>query len=890
MSFSTILLSQLALLVCLLLGSCRQGASESPLIENILDTGWSMASSQMVGSEVKDVLAHTATKDWYPALVPGTVLGSLVEAGVYADPFVGTRMDSIPARDFQSPWWFKKTFHIQKLNSQEQFMLYLDGINYRADIWLNKQLIANRDSVYGAFRQFSFPVNQALKEGENQLLIKIYPPQVRDFYMGFVDWAPTPADHFMGIFRDIRLKRSGQVFIEDIFVESDFDVHDTSRAQLKAHIALKNAHDKPEQITLALRIAGQLLEKQLVLEPLAHRIIALDHRSFPELQIKNPKLWWPNGLGAPSLYTAEVKLYNKDQQLSDSSNVSFGIRKIETYRNSTQGRHYKINGRDVLIKAAGWVDDLFLRYLPEKDRAQIQYVQDMGLNALRLEGIWGNNQHLYNLCDQYGILLMPGWSCQWEWPDYLGLPLEMKAGDENLPINEGVERYAIKLTAKEKDLLSTYFRDQVKWLRNHPSILTWLGGSDAMPPPDLEQRYLDTLAKYAPTTPFLISAGEFTSTISGKSGMKMNGPYQYVPPVYWYEDQKLGGAYGFNSEVGPGPQIPPIKSIEKMIPPAYRWPADNAVWNYHSGRKDFATLSIYLEALEKRYGVSQNLAALAFKAQLLNYEAIRPMFEAHVMNRKQAGGVVQWMLNSPWPEFYWQLYDYYLMPNAAYFGTKKALQPVLPLYNYHDQTVYLSNDTRQDLSKHRLLVKVYNLQSQEITNRVIPINQLKANTVIKLMKVTPSTPQEQITFLHLSLINAQGQQVADNFYWLSAQMDKLDWDTYSWFYTPSKEYADFRSIAKLAPVVLETAKKFIRNEGAYQVWELRLKNTSEQLSFFNELQLMDEQLKDNILPVLWSDNYFSLLPHTAKTITVRYPKDKQARIQLQSVNGKAKVF
>ncbi|WP_130856105.1 glycoside hydrolase family 2 protein [Olivibacter jilunii] len=888
-SFSTVLKLQFGLLACLLTASCRQASTALPIAENVLDSGWVMAPSQVVGDEVDKVLEHTAENDWYPALVPGTVLGALVEAGVYPDPFIGTRMDSIPAQVFQSPWWFKKSLYIHNLNSEEQVILYLDGINYRADIWLNQQLIADKDSIYGAFRQFALPVSRAIKEGENQLLIKIYPPQVRDFYMGFVDWAPTPADHFMGIFRDIRLKRSGSVFIEDVFVESDFDVCDTSNAELKAQVALRNASDRPEQITLALRIAGQQLKKQIVLEPFAHRIVSFDHRDFPQLQIKNPKLWWPNGLGAPSLYKAAVKLYNKNQELSDSNYLTFGIRKIETYRNSNQGRHYKINGRDILIKAAGWVDDLFLRYLPDKDRAQIQYVQDMGLNALRLEGVWANNQHLYDLCDQYGILVMPRWSCQWEWPDYLGLPLEMKAGDENLPINEGVERYAIKLMPKEKDLLATYFRDQVKWLRNHPSILTWLGGSDAMPPPDLEQRYLDTLAKYAPTTSFLISAGEFTSTISGKSGMKMNGPYQYVPPVYWYEDKKLGGAYGFNSEVGPGPQIPPIKSIEKMIPPAYRWPADNAVWNYHSGRKDFASLSIYLEALQKRYGPSPNLATLAFKAQLLNYEAIRPMFEAHVMNRKQAGGVVQWMLNSPWPEFYWQLYDYYLMPNAAYFGTKKALQPILPLYNYHDRSIYLSNDTRQDLRKHQLLVQVYNLQSQLISRQVIPIDQMKANHVVKLIKV-PSGKQEPVTFLHLAVLNEHGQAVADNFYWLSAQMDTLDWNTYSWFYTPSKEFANFRPLSELPPVKLEMAKKFLRNEGAYQVWQITLKNTSDKLSFFNELQLMNESLTDNVLPVLWSDNYLSLLPYEVKMITVRYPEDQNARIQLQSVNGEVKIF
>jgi len=869
---------------------CKRPIANREMGEQVLNQHWYLSSSKTVGETLEEVQGQLEQLDlWQPAQVPGTVLGSLVEAGIYPDPFVGTRMDSIPRTDFEVPWWYKTSFTLANLTQQEQLTLLLDGINYRADIWLNGQLISNKDRIYGAFRQFAFPITQAAKEGENTLLVKIYPPQVRDFYMGFVDWAPTPADHFMGIFREIRLKRSGSVLIQDAFVKSDFNTADTASATLTTQISLKNNSEQEQQITLSVQVADQELQQPLLLKPFEQKEIQLDTTAFPQLRIKKPKLWWPNGLGDPALYRAKFYLYDQNKQLLDSTSRTFGIRKIETYLSKTGVRHYKINGREILIKAAGWVDDLFLRYQPEKDLAQIQYVQDMHLNALRLEGIWGNNQHLYDLCDQHGILVMLGWSCQWEWPDYLGLPLNMKPGDENLPINEGVERYAVKLEPQEKTLLSTYFRDQVKWLRNHPSIFTWVGGSDAVPSPDLEQRYLDTLAKYDPTRPFLISAGEFTSQLTGKSGMKMNGPYQYVPPLYWYEDKKLGGAYGFNSEVGPGPQIPPLKSIEKMIPESARWPADNAIWNYHSGRKDFATLSVYMEALNKRYGTSKNLADLAFRAQLLNYEAMRPMFEAHIVNHTQASGVVQWMLNSPWPEFYWQLYDYYLMPNGAYFGTKKALEPIHPIYNYHDQHIYVSNSTSYPIKHHKLIIKRYDLKSQLISQQELPL-QLGANEVRSLVKIPEVTSQQRMTFLSLSVFNTENQVIGDNFYWLSSKMDQLDWETYSWFYTPTKQFADFTPLSSLPKSTLSLSKENLSENKGYQVWKIHCINNSNTISFFNELQLLDEQLQDNILPVIWSDNYFSLLPRESKTIEVRFPVGKKARIQLQSMNGKTAYF
>ena len=854
--------------------------------ERTLTDNWSIASTKETATDAKIVSEQLINPDkWVKTTVPTTVLGALVEAGVYKDPFMGKNLESIPRAPFENPWWFRNTFTIDDLNiAEEQLALHVDGVNYRANFWLNGVKIASQDTLFGAFRQFELDITKAAKDGENTLLVEVIPPKVRDFYMGFVDWAPTPPDHYMGIYRDIRLRRSGKVSMNATFVAPDLDPKDLTKASLTVSTELTNHSNEAKTVEVTGTIENINFSKSVKLAPNERKEIKFSPADTKELLIKNPKLWWPNGLGNPDLYT--LNLEAKEQgKLSDKQSTRFGIRKIETYLNDKNVRGYKVNGRDVLIKSAGWVDDLFLRYNPEKDEAQIRYVKEMNLNSLRFEGVWGNNHHIYDLCDENGILLMVGWSCQWEWPDYLGMELKIKPGDENLPINEGVDLYAVKLTPEEETLLSNYLRDQVKWLRNHPSIFTWAGGSDAMPKPALEKRYQETLKQFDPTRPFLISSGDFTSTLTGKSGMKMNGPYEYVPPVYWFEDKKLGGAFGFNSETGPGPQVPPVSSIKKMMATADLWPPDNKVWNYHSGRKDFSTLGVYLNAMNKRYGAPANLDELALKAQVMNYEAIRPMFEAFVINRPAATGVVQWMLNSPWPEFYWQLYDYYLMPTGAYYGTKKASQPVNIIYDYHNHTIHLSNDTRAALQGVSAEVRLFNKDSKQVFSQTEKV-MLGENSTKKWLNVPALNGKNEVYFLDLKLKNSKGEVIADNFYWLASQKDQLDWSKYFWFYTPQKQYADFSGLSTLPKVELK-AEKSIKElkAGEFEI-TLKLTNTTDKLAFFVEAELNDG--KDAVTPVFWSDNYVSLPPKESKTITVKYNKKDMkggsAAIKLQGYN------
>ena len=862
--------------------SCKQNAK---INEQILNENWAIISTQEIAESGEKISSEEINSDkWVKTTVPNTVMGALVNAGKFGDIFMGNNLEKVSSKQFESSWWFRNTFELDAYDKNtEHLKLLIDGINYRANFWLNGKKIAPKDSLFGAFRQFELDITENAKAGNNILLVEIFPPKVRDFYMGFVDWAPTPPDHYMGIFREIRLKRSGKISIDANFVAPDVNTADQNQATLNISTELSNHNIENKTVELSGKIEGIAFKKKITLKANEKIEVKFTPEEFKQLNIKNPKLWWPNGLGEPNMYSLEMEV-SENGIVQDQQKTKFGIRKIETYLNAKNVRAYKVNGRDVLIKSAGWVDDLFLRYMPEKDAAQIRYVKEMNLNSLRFEGVWGNNQHIYDLCDENGILLMVGWSCQWEWPDYLGEKLEKKVGDENLPINEDVEKYGIKLSPKEETLFSDYFRDQVKWLRNHPSIFTWAGGSDAMPTPSLEKRYNETLKKYDPTRPFLISTGEFESTISGKSGMKMYGPYEYVPPIYWYEDKEIGGAYGFNSEVGPGPQIPPLDAIKKMIPEKDLWPADNKIWNFHSGRKDFNTLGVYLKALNAKYGDPKDLNDLIFKAQLMNYEAIRPMFESHVMNRPIATGVVQWMLNSPWPEFYWQLYDYSLMPTGAYYGTKKAASPIGIMYNYFDQTIHLSNDTQTDLSNLKAEVKLLDADSKVIFEKRISTN-LGINKTLKALKIPEFKGKNQVYFLDLKLKNQSGEIIADNFYWLATQKDQMDWSQKFWFYTPQKQYADFTQLNVLPKAKIVVSKN-VKNEGNEYVTTLKITNQSDNIAFFIEAELNDNEKDAAIVPVFWSDNYISLLPKESKTISVKcYKKDAGDKEPKVKING-----
>ncbi len=878
------LLSSIVAFSLFVLLSCQKPVKVD---EQLLSENWTIISSKKTdldGAKLTTSYNLDLSK-WIKTKVPATVMGALVEAGVIKDPFFGRNLESIPQSDFQNPWWFRTTFDLEKFSSDNEVArLLLDGINYRADIWLNGAKVASQDTVYGAFRQFDLNISKYAKARGNLLAIEIFPPKPRDFYMGFVDWAPTPPDKYMGIFREVHIKRTGLVSMDRIFVAPDVDLKTLKSATVTVTADVTNYSKEKKQVEINGNIENISFKSDFPINPGETKPVKFD------LKVENPRLWWPNGLGKAEMYDLKMEL-KEGYQLTDQKYTRFGIRKIDTYLTRDTVRGYKVNGREVLIKSGGWVDDLFLRYMPEKDAAQIRLVKEMNMNSIRFEGIWGNNHHIFDLCDENGILMMVGWSCQWEWPDYLGLEMKVDPDGANMPINEGVELNGVKLSPKEEDLLAHYLKDQVLWLRNHPSIFTWAMGSDAYPKTELEAKYNQVLEKVDKTRPLLISCGNFTSKISGPSGMKMNGPYEYVPPVYWYEDKKAGGAFGFNSETGPGPQIPPIWCIKQMMPEEKLWPPLNDHWDYHSGRKDFSSVKVYLTALNKRYGEPKNLEELALKSQLMNYEAIRPMFEAFVVNKPVSTGVVQWMLNSPWPEFYWQLYDYSLMPTGALYGTKKACAPLNLIYNYYDKKIYVSNDGVGPMENFDAEFSLWNLQSEKIFEKSIKVSALENQS--KFLSELPALKgDKEVYFLDLKLKNPSGDVVADNFYWLSTQPDQMAWDKYLWFYTPQKEFADFTKINGMTPVKPEISRIDVK-DGDEGTIKLTIRNPAKAISFFTEIVLEKKAAGAPVLPQFLSDNYISLLPGETKTVAIKYyVKDlagDQPVIKIQGINLPGKI-
>jgi exo-1,4-beta-D-glucosaminidase len=821
-----------------------------------LEDDWYTVSSAQC-KETGETIASPGfnTGGWYKTRVPSTVLAALVKNNVYKNIYFARNLEKIPTAQFQQPWWYRKEFNLESATSFpfSHMRLVFEGINYRADIWLNSRKIASSGEITGPFRIFHLDVTPFIQPGRNVLAVEVFPPQPGDFTIGFVDWNPAPPDKNMGLWRGVKLHLSGPVSLNHPFVESKVNPETSDRASLTLTTGLTNHGKKQVSGMVRGEIENVVLSQPFFLDPLEKKEIVFSPAGYPALRFENPRLWWPHTLGTPHLYrlkiTVRVDGYDK---ISDIREMTFGIREVSDYLNEQGHRGYRINGKEVLIRGGGWTDDMLLADDDGKIEAQIKYIKHMNLNAIRLEGFWCSSQKLYDMADRYGILVMAGWSCQWEWQAYVGRPVDEFGGIR---------------TRAEMELAAQSLRDQVLWLRNHPAVFVWVLGSDKLPRPELEKQYHACLDRVDPTRPRLAACKSHTSKISGVTAVKMNGPYDYVPPIYWYIDKKNGGAFGFNTESGPGPQPPPLESLKRMLPEDRLWPINN-VWEYHCGQRNFSNLNRYLHTLEHRYGKPNNIEDFARKAQAANYEAARAMFEAFGVNKPNATGIIQWMLNSAWPKMYWQLYDYYLMPTGAFYGARTACRPLDIVYNYGDHAVYIVNDTFLSYENLRADIRVFDFDSREVFSRTLPVStgENRSQKIFDIPHIKEISP---IYFVDLKLKEQNGRTAADNFYWLSVKKDVLDEKGTTWFYTPTKEFADFTGLANLPKVTLDVRHRFetLNDE---QVIHVTLKNPTDKIAFFIELKVVGEKSGCSILPVFWDDNYISLLPGEVRTLEGRF--------------------
>jgi len=818
-----------------------------------LQNDWQIQSSEKVSEndeEISTLKFHP--KNWYAAKVPNSTLGSLVDGGVFKDIFFNRNLEKIPDSLFKAPWWYRRTFNVEKINPGQVYRLRFNGISYRADVWLNGKKVASADSVKGSFRQFVFDVSQYIKKGTNVLALKVTQAGPADLNIGFVDWNPEPADNHMGIWRDVHLLESGPVTIENPFVITDVDTATLDHANITLKINLHNYSDKNINGILKTAIENDLhISKPVSLNANESKEIILTPEEYKALSINHPRLWWTHDLGKPNLYSLKIN-FQINNQISDTKNMKFGIRSVSDYRTDSGFRAYRLNGKKILIKGGGWTDPMLLNATPAYERAGIDYAVHMNFNALRMEGFWGENEHLYNLCDEKGILLMVGFSCQWEWKGIFGGTAE--------------DKYGSIITPEQIDVAAKSWNDQIVWLRNHPSIFLWLYGSDKWPRPELEQKYLDVLKNEDPTRPYAQSAKEWTSEITGKTGMKMRGPYDYVPPDYWYIDTAYGGAFGFNTETGPGPQVPVLESLQKMIPKDSSWPIGSS-WLYHAARGQFHNLRAYNDAMDQRLGKANDLTDYLRKAQYMNYEGMRAMFEAFEANRFKATGIIQWMYNASWPKLWWQLYDYYLMPTGAFYGARIANEPLHISYNYGHGAVDVMNNTGKKSDALSAEINVLDFNTKSVLKKTVPVSELASQETKSVFSLPDNLNLSKTFFLDLRLFDQQHQLLSSNFYVLSTQKDSLEEKKSTWYITPQSQYADLTLLEKLPKVKLQTSET-VTKKGENTEVTLKVKNPTSHLAFMVYLDLKKGQTNESVVPVFWKENYFTLLPGQERTVSV----------------------
>jgi exo-1,4-beta-D-glucosaminidase len=361
--------------------------------------------------------------------------------------------------------------------------------------------------------------------------------------------------------------------------------------------------------------------------------------------------------------------------------------------------------------------------------------------------------------------------------------------------------------------------------------------------------------------------------------MKMNGPYEYVGPSYWYTDTVNGGAFGFNTETGPGPQIPVLETLKKMIPADKLWPVNEA-WNLHCNpaKEAFNNLDVFNGVLWQRYGWPSGLDNYLLKAEVQQYEALKAMFEAFRAGWPNTTGVIQWMLNSAWPSLYWQLYDYYLLPTSAYYAARKANSPLQLIYDYGNHSIRLVNATLNHHDRLTARIRMTDMQGRDLlSDELIVASEPGSSAKIYSVQVPAG-----IAFLKTELLD-QGNVVASNFYWLAPGKDVYDWEKTTWFYTPLKTSVDYKPMNFLqAADVSITGKR--TGSGDETSVEVSLRNQTAIPAFFIHLRVTgsNDQL---CAPVFWDDNYISLLPGDKLTLQCRLPATVAEKAKQLVVSG-----
>ncbi|MEV0276994.1 sugar-binding domain-containing protein [Streptomyces sp. NPDC050610] len=826
-------------------------------------SGYAIQSS----AEVSDTPEAISTpgygaEGWHPAAARSTVLAALLADGTYKDdPFYSTNMKKIAAKDFSVPWWYRSDFTVGKAKHPET-RTYLDfsGVLSAADVYVNGKRAAGADQVAGAYTRHELDITSLVRKGVNSVALKVRPNNPdKNLTMGWVDWLQPPPDANMGLVRDVLVRRGGPVALRDAHVSTKLALPGMGSADLTVKATARNETAAPLTTTVSGAIGPVRFGKRVTLAAHESRAVSFSPADTPRLRLAHPKVWWPAGMGGQPLYrlglTAAV-----DGRTADTAHEEFGIRDVKAPLDPAGARRYSVNGRPLLIKGGGWLSDIFLRWDPRYVKDRLKYVTDLGLNTVRLEGHIEPDE-FFELTDRMGILTLPGWECCGKWE-----------GDNN------GDEPGEKWTEADHRVAKASMAAEAARLRGHPSVISFLIGSDFAPGARTEKDYLDALKAADWPNPVVSSASKRPSPVLGASGMKMTGPYDWVPPNYWYAKRE-GGATGFNSETSAGPSVPTLDTLKRMLSPAELrtlWKDPSARQYHRSPSTTFGDLKLYGNALAGRYGRPKGLDDYVRKAQLTQYEAVRAEFEAYGRNAsdrsKPSTGLIYWLLNSGWTSLHWQLFDRYLDQGGAYFGAKKAGEPLHIQYSYDDRSVVVVNQRHTAAAGLRAQVGLYTPDGRRKLVREAAVTAPGDGGKATALTLPARVPGLKGTYLaKLRLTDARGREVSRNVYWLSTKPDVLDWSRTDWYYTPTTSYADLTGLASMGRARVVSKSRTDQGPDGTSTTTVTLRRTGggSAPALMTDVHVVDAAGRP-VLPVRWTDNQVSLWPGESVTVTASY--------------------
>ncbi len=802
-----------------------------------LDTGWTVQDAGRVAVPGA-VLSQTTyvPVGWFAATVPGTILTSLVNDGVYPEPLYGenNRPDRIPDSLCRASYWYRTEVAVPAAFAHRRIWLNFEGINYQAEVWVNGRAVGE---IRGAFARGNFDITARVVPGQSAVVaVHVYPQpnpgytHEKTVYAGtgnnggnsaldgptFLcaigwDWIPGIRDRDTGIWRPVSLTASGPVVIDDPYVASTLPLPRTDSADLSLEATVRNATDQPESGELVGEVAGGVFRVPVELGPRAARVVKVTAATVPALHLVHPRLWWPNGYGAPDLTTLQLR-FESAAGVSDARTVTFGIRQIGYHVPGSDNLTLSVNGVPIMAKGGDWGMDDALKRLPRaRLAAEIRMHQLANYTIIRNWVGQSTSEDFYDLCDRAGLLL---------WDEFF----QPNPFDGPDPI--------------DTDLYLANVREKIRRFRQHPSIAVWCGRNEGFPPPAIDRGIQQAMDALDPTRLYQ------PSSTSGR-GVHSGGPYYYrAPRAYYVFDEP------FKTEIG-SVSIPTLEAIHAMMPPA-DWESVNDDWAEHDLCRGAQQGMRYPGVLAARFGPLLNLPDFVRKAQLANFEAFRAMYEGR--NAKlfhPCTGVITWMSHPAQPSLVWQLYSYDLEPNASLFATRLACEPVHIQMN-EDSAGHLMviNNRPTELAGARARVTLVNLDGRIIAQSERPV-RAAPSLATDLGPIDWPDGLSPVHFVVLRLDDAAGRTISENFYWRS-QPEHPD---------------DFRDLNRLAPVTLTAA--IVRREvpGRCRL-EVTLRNPGPGVALMAHIQLRGQRSGQRVLPVFYDANYVSLLAGESRTIAL----------------------